>query len=304
MNRHASATRWLAALVSAAVALALSACATNGAGHRPGGAGTKLPAAGVPLVAHAPAPTSAAAAAAAGFPAYLPEGAGIESLAFLPPPPESGSAAAAHDEDVARRLLRLRGSARWSLAVEDANTEFPRVATTWSCALGVAVTPDGTPTLYRLLRRVQADSSRATRSAKDHYRRARPFVVNGQPTCTPQDDQRLAADGSYPSGHAARGWLWAMVVAEVAPDRAHAVMARGRAYGESRLVCNVHWRSDVLASRDLAAAVAMRLHESAEFRADVERARAEVAAARARGASVGRDCASEAAALAGTAVGH
>jgi acid phosphatase (class A) len=249
---------------------------------------------------HAPASTHATTNApdADLFPAYLPPGVGIESLAFLPPPPAPDSAAFAHDRDVAQRMAERRDGARWQLATEDANTAFPRVATTWSCALGVPVTPEDTPVLYRVLRRVVADSSRATRSGKDHYRRPRPYVVIGGPTCAPADEERLRTDGSYPSGHATRGWLWALVASAIAPERTAAVLARGRAYGESRVVCNVHWRSDVLAARDLAAAVFVRLHESAEFRADVEAARAEVARVRTTGRPPSRDCAAEAAALA------
>jgi acid phosphatase (class A) len=282
----------------------LSACAGVPAGSTAETAAVPAPAppaASPPTASSTPPPPSVAphaAADAAAFPAYLPAGVGIESLSFLPPPPAAGSAAFAHDEDVARRMLERRGTARWNLATEDSNTAFPRVATTWSCALGMPVTPEDTPVLYRVLRRVVADSSRATRSGKDHHRRPRPYVVSGGPTCTPDDDERLRTDGSYPSGHATRGWLWALTVSAVAPERAAAVMTRGRAYGESRVVCNVHWRSDVVASRDLAAAVFVRLHESAEFRADVESARAEVARVRAAGRPPSRDCAAEAAALA------
>jgi acid phosphatase (class A) len=244
------------------------------------------------------APVAAPAPADAPLRAYLEPGAGIQSFAFLPPPPAPDSAAYAYDQDVSRAALALRGSRRWQLAIEDVNRDFPRVASTYSCALGVAITQRDTPTLYRLMQRANMDSSNSTRSAKDHYRRTRPFVVNGQPTCAPADEPHLAKDGAYPSGHAARGWLWGLILSEVAPERTAALLARGRAYGESRMICNVHWRSDTQASRELATAVVARLHGSAEFRADVETARAEVAAARARGLAPDRDCAAEAAAMA------
>jgi acid phosphatase (class A) len=250
-----------------------------------------------PVAATPPAAERTAAEVAAPRP-YLAEGTGVQSLAYLPPPPAAGSAAFAHDEEVSRAALALRGTARWRLAVEDVNRNFPRVASTYSCALGTAITLRDTPTLYRLMQRVNADSSRATRSAKDHYRRVRPYVVNGQPTCDPAAEAALRGDGAYPSGHGSRGWLWGLVLSEVAPDRTPALLARGRAYGESRLICNVHWRSDVQAARELATAVYARLHASPEFRADVEAARAEVVAARTRGVPPDRDCAAEAAAMA------
>ena len=37
------------------------------------------------------------------------------------------------------------------------------------------------------------------------YQRARPFVENGAPTCTPEDEADLRGNGSYPSGHTAIG---------------------------------------------------------------------------------------------------
>ena len=75
-------------------------------------------------------------------------------------------------------------------------------------------------------------------------------------------------------------------------------MSRGRAYGESRLVCNVHWRSDVQNGLVMGAATVARLHADAEFRHDLEAANAELANVRAKGLKPGRDCALEAATLA------
>jgi hypothetical protein len=85
--------------------------------------------------------------------------------------------------------------------------------------------------------------------------RTRPFAAYEEPTCAPQDEARLRKNGSYPSGHATVGWVWALILAEVDPARADAILARGRSYGESRLVCNVHWQSDIIEGGFLGAAV-------------------------------------------------
>jgi len=79
--------------------------------------------------------------------------------------------------------------------------------------------------------------------------------------------------------------------------RADAILARGRSFGESRLVCNVHWQSDVLEGRVIGAAVAAQLHTVAEFRQDVEAARRELTKVRSKGLAPGRDCGLEAEAL-------
>ena len=220
------------------------------------------------------------------------------SLALIPPPPAEGSAAKALDEEVSRRNFTLRDTPRWELATEDANLMFPRAAGTFSCALGVPITEQDTPHLYMLIRRTLADAGLSTYTAKDKYDRTRPFVVNGEPTCTPEEEDYLRKDGSYPSGHTALGWAWALILTEIAPERTDAILARGRAFGESRVVCNVHWHSDVVQGRFMGAAAVARLHADPAFRAELEAAKAEVAVLRAKGLQPTRDCEIEAEALA------
>ncbi len=231
---------------------------------------------------------------------YLPKEGVPNSAALLPPPPAVASAAAALDEDVARASLALRDTPRWRLAAMDANLTFPDAAGDFSCALGTAVTEQDTPRLYQMLRRVMTDAGFATASAKDKYQHARPFLLDGQPICTPQDEQRLRVQGSYPCGHASIGWAWALVLAEASPGESGAILARGRAFGESRLFCNVHWESDVLEGRFIGAATVARLHAEPTFLADLEAAKKEIADARARHLAPQRDCAFEAEALAET----
>ncbi len=221
-----------------------------------------------------------------------------DSAALLPAPPAGGSAAFAQDEAVSVEARALRNSPRWQQAVEDANLDFPRAAGTYACALNMDVNEKDTPHLYILLRRTQQDARRATTGAKNKYARTRPFVVFNEPTCSPDDEALLRNNGSYPSGHTSAGWTWALILAELAPERSDAILARGRSFGESRLVCNVHWQSDVLAGRFMASGLVARLHANDAFQADMAAARAEVSAAHARNLKPTRDCAAEAAALA------
>jgi acid phosphatase (class A) len=117
-------------------------------------------------------------------------------------------------------------------------------------------------------------------------------------SCTPADESGLAKNGSYPSGHSTIGWGWALILTELVPDNADAILARGRDFGESRVVCNVHWQSDVEAGRLIAAATVARLHADPGFEADVAAAKDEVSAVRASGAKPdAAACAAESAAL-------
>jgi acid phosphatase (class A) len=228
---------------------------------------------------------------------YLTQEAVPVSLALLPPPPAAGSAALAHDEEVHRSAAALRDTPRYRLAALDAELIFPRAADAFACTLGVPIDAQHTPHVYRLLQRTLLDAVMSTASAKNKYMRTRPFVAYNEPSCAPQDEARLRTNGSYPSGHATVGWAWALALAEVDPARHDAILARGRSYGESRLVCNVHWQSDIIEGRFIGAAVVSQEQAVAEFRADIEAARHELAEARAKKLAPQGDCAAEAEAL-------
>jgi acid phosphatase (class A) len=225
-------------------------------------------------------------------PNELPDG-----LKLVPPPPAPGSAALAADQEMHEATRALGSTPRFPLAALDAELLFPEATGHFACALGIGISAEATPHLNMLLRRVRMDSSRANDTAKAHYARRRPFMDTKERTCTPKEEARMKPD-SYPSGHASIGWAWALVLAEVAPERANEILARGVAYGQSRVVCGVHYKSDLDAGRIIGAATVSRLHANAVFRAQVAEARKEVAAARAAGSRPQRDCAAEAQALA------
>ena len=220
------------------------------------------------------------------------------SEALIPPPPTASSTALALDYDISRNSLTLQDSLRWMLAAEDADLTFPMIAGTFSCALNAPINEQETPRLYILMRRARIDASLSTYKAKNKYARTRPFVINKERTCSPNDEQGLMKNGSYPSGHSAIGWAWALILAEISPEQADAILARGRAFGQSRVICNVHWQSDVVEGRFMGAATVARLHADAAFRADLITARIELEDARAKGLKPVRNCKAEADAIA------
>ncbi len=96
-------------------------------------------------------------------------------------------------------------------------------------------------------------------TAKNRYKRTRPFVLNKETSCTPDAEKDLMTDGSYPSGHSSLGWAWALILTEIDPEHTNAILARGRAFGESRVVCGVHWQSDVIEGRFMGASTVARI---------------------------------------------
>ncbi len=227
---------------------------------------------------------------------YLPRGAALNSLLLNPAPPAAGSAAEARDVAAANAAVALQGTPRWTLATRDADFMSPAATSAFSCAAGFAIGPKTTPKLDMLMQRTARDLAGATGPTKAKYMRQRPFMANGKPICTPDFEAILRSDGSYPSGHSSLGYGWGLILAEAIPGRAAELVARGRAFGDSRRICNVHWLSDIEEGRIVAAAVVARLNAEPAFQADLAAARAEAAAVTER--DPGQDCAAEAALLA------
>jgi acid phosphatase (class A) len=229
---------------------------------------------------------------------YLPKESLPDSLALLPAPPVQGTSAFAADQEAYKSTRVLNGKPRWMQAAQDAVLKFPATAGEFACAAGIPIDESSTPHLYQLLRRTFTDGAMATYAAKNHYQRRRPFMEFNDATCYPQDDESLRKDGSYPSGHSAIGWTWALVLIELVPERQNEILKRGYEFGQSRVICGAHWQSDVDEGRVIAAATVARLHGDATFAADLQNARRDTAAAKQANLGPSRDCAVEADAVA------
>ena len=207
--------------------------------------------------------------------AYLTPEATPDGVRILPPPPRAGGPVALADSRVFDATRKLQDSPRWKMATSDVDTDaFAHFA----CALGVSLTARTAPALARVLDR--ADTSGVVDPVKRFYPTRRPYLGTRAPICQPRT-AALAGNGDYPSGHAANGWMEALILSELAPDRATQILARGRAFGESRMVCGVHSLSAVQAGWLAGAAATAALHGSAAFRADLEAARSEMETLRA-----------------------
>lgn len=226
---------------------------------------------------------------------YLARGA-YDARQAVPPPPPAGSAADQRDRAVFLATRRLKDTPRWSLAKQDASKAG--VVDAYSCALGVTPSRRATPRLAAMLERIARDVRPAVSAPKRLYDRKRPYQVDRGAICV-RSGLVTALTPDYPSGHATWGWTVGLVLARAQPERAEAVLARARAYGESRVVCGVHNASSVEAGRLNAAALVKTLETSPAFAADLAAVGRELDAARAAGpAPDPARCAAEAAVLA------
>ena len=221
-------------------------------------------------IAQAPAPTAG----------YLAAGDAPDTIRILPAPPAAGSGRETDDKAIFAATRALKDDPRWALATSDADLHPANGMADFACSLGVTLTPENAPTLATMFGRISRDARAVIDPPKDHYARPRPYLaVADAPICVDKTDD-LAKSASYPSGHSTQSWAWGLVMAELAPDRASDILMRARSIGESRIVCGVHYLSDIQAGRDAGSILVARLHADPAFQADLAKARDEIKAAR------------------------
>jgi acid phosphatase (class A) len=109
-------------------------------------------------------------------------------------------------------------------------------------------------------------------ASKDVWARPRPFAASSEVHAVGE----LLTSGSYPSGHATRGYLTAIILSNMVPEKAAELFVRGREYGDNRVVAGVHYPSDVEAGRLSATAIAAVLMQNERFLHDFNEAKAEL----------------------------
>ena len=195
---------------------------------------------------------------------------------FLPPPPDTASAAFQYDRAQYRWGQEQRKDpVRLAIAVGDAVWSVDNICKIYSGVLGIDISQENTPAIYRMLTLGLLTTDQAGKLPKNHYMRTRPYVFFYEPTIYPSDEKWLRTNGSYPSGHTILGWSAALLLTEVAPDKADTILARGYMYGQSRVIAGYHWQSDVDAARLVASAAVARLHADKRFLKLMKKARKE-----------------------------
>lgn len=193
---------------------------------------------------------------------YLP----ADTTAFVarftaPPPPQSPATRAELDGLLAIQAARTPQDV--AAARADRKTEIAR----FYGALGFP--PGDEPDLPRLellAEHVEDDVRLYVRAAKDHFRRLRPFVI--EPRLEPCIDD-VQGDLSYPSGHAAYAWSMAYLLSLIAPDRSAELERRAAEFARQRMVCGVHFPSDLAAGKAAARWLIDQMREVGAFNADL-----------------------------------
>ena len=199
------------------------------------------------------------------------------ALKFYPPPPDTNSAAFAYDMAQYKwgKSVRVADTARANLAIAQAVTDDAEMAKMFSEPFGMEISEKNTPAIMNVLKRGIFTMRLASRVAKKHYMRVRPYARLKEPTLIPSAEESHLTNGSYPSGHTVRGWGMALLLAEINPAAQDALLKYGYEWGQSRVIAGYHWQSDIEASKAVVTAVFARLHAEEAFLADMKKARDE-----------------------------
>lgn len=197
-------------------------------------------------------------------------------LKWCPAPPDTVGAAFAYDimQYMWGKQMR-QNKERADIAIRDAVYSLECIMEEFSEPLGLKMSKEETPEIYKLLKDSKATCENISNFPKFYYKRIRPFMRFHEHTATPQFEPDLRRNFSYPSGHTILGWCSALLLAEINPERADTILKRGMMYGESRVIVGAHWQSDVDAGRLAASAVYSRMHTSERFIEQMQLARQE-----------------------------
>jgi len=199
----------------------------------------------------------------------------IDVERIVPPPPARGSRIEQDELAEIVRVQSLATPAAKILAKHDNDVEDPTV---FAEVIGPRWDLSRLPKTKFLLQKVMDVDRSESGSAKKYYHRPRPWMVDPKiQTCAGHADG--PALNSYPSGHAMLGYELGVVLASLMPEKAQPILARAELYGENRILCGFHFRSDVTAGRQYGTALAVEMLQHPRFRAWFLDARQELIAA-------------------------
>jgi acid phosphatase (class A) len=175
----------------------------------------------------------------------------FSSKALLPAPPAEDSATTRQELMELERLQAQRTPLELARAKADAAQEN---VFAFSTVLGAQFTAEQFPLTTKFFERVTDTEKSVVRDAKNYWHRRRPYLVD--PVLVPCSS---GSNGSYPSGHATLAYMDAALLAQMLPERHDAFFERAADFAHNRLVCGVHYPSDVEAGKILGTVLAALL---------------------------------------------
>lgn len=194
----------------------------------------------------------------------------INAMDMLPSPPASDTEAAKAELEELHRIESQRTASDIAHARAD---EAQRNIFIFKTALGAGFNAEALPLTAAFSAHVVDGERAGIAPVKRAFHRVRPYNLDKSlhPVC-----RIKIKNDSYPSGHTISGYLMALVLASILPERRDAIFARADDYARSRLVCGAHFPSDVEAGKRLAYALFAVMATNPQFKAERAAAAAEM----------------------------
>jgi acid phosphatase (class A) len=189
---------------------------------------------------------------------------------ILPDPPAQESDAVKEELAELHRLEGARTEAQVARARLDEENEN---IFTFKSVLGDSFTKDNLPLTAALGARVKSDEGLDTGAAKATFHRVRPY--NFDKSLHPVCKIKEKAD-AYPSGHATSGYLFALTLIDMVPEKREQLLERAADYAHNRMICGSHYPSDLEASKLSAYTLHAQMALSPQYQSEVNAARAEL----------------------------
>jgi acid phosphatase (class A) len=189
----------------------------------------------------------------------------------LPDPALPDSSEAKAERDLVLQIQKTRTPEE----IARAKSEDKITLDSFTSSVGPWLTAEKLPQLEALIKTMETESKVFHSPGKAYFKRPRPAAVD--PRITPVIEE---VDFGYPSGHATRGMMYAMVLAELVPESKVKIMARGAEIGWDRVIAGVHYPSDIDAGRTLGRALGRALFATPAFQQKLAQMKILVDAAR------------------------
>jgi acid phosphatase (class A) len=195
-----------------------------------------------------------------------------DSVVLLTPPPALDSPRLSRD---VAEIYAIHRSAT-SQEIERANWDNKHESIfAIAMALSDKLTAESTPALAKLWADMDNDQGIFVSAAKKYWQELRPYDLdaNIKSLCGSKPG---GPKNSYPSGHGTTGYLSALVLSMMVPEKSGIVHARADEYGHSRVVCGDHYSVDIPASKEAAEIIMGNMVGNPRFHQEFAAAKAEV----------------------------
>jgi acid phosphatase (class A) len=200
---------------------------------------------------------------------YYTRTAPLDLSGIFPPPPAQNSDTNKAELALLHQIEQSRTPAQVAAAQDDDKHEDVFYLRS---VMGEGFTRGNLPLLTALSDRMESEGSAASGALKGEFKRPRPYQFDRtlHPVC-----ETVTQPNSYPSGHSIVGYLDAFILIRIVPEKSREILERADDYAHNRMVCGVHYPSDLTAGREVAYVLFGYLTAQPHFQDDLAAARVE-----------------------------